>query len=70
MNMMEESIEQLKELRVIEHMQTIAEYVAQIPFLRVPASTLNGVVNQMMKEYNEKYFPETAEAEKGKEKKG
>lgn len=64
---MEESIEQLKEQRVIEHVSTIAEYVEQVPILRIPAVTLRAIVNTMMMEYNEKYYPE--EAKKGKEDK-
>lgn len=60
----ETTVEQMKEARTIEHMQMIGEYVSQIPVLRIPAQTLHEVTLLMMKEYNEKYFPE----EEGKKK--
>lgn len=62
-----ETVEQLKEARTIEHMQIIGEYIEQIPVLRIPAQTFRNVTLLMMKEYNEKYFPEEAEKE-GKKK--
>lgn len=52
-----ETVEQLKEMRVIEHEQMILEYIEQIPMLRVPAVTHRGIVAAMMSEYNDKYFP-------------
>ncbi len=52
-----ESAEQIKELRAIEHEQMILDYIEQIPILRIPTLTHRGIVNQMMMEYNEKYFP-------------
>jgi len=54
---MTETVEQMKEMRVIEHMQMVLEYIEQVPILRVPAITHRGVINAMMNEYNEKYFP-------------
>ena len=54
---MTETVEQMKEMRVIEHMQMVLEYIEQVPILRVPAITHRGVTNAMMNEYNEKYFP-------------
>ena len=54
-----ETVEQLKELRVIEHEQMILEYIEQVPIMRVQTITHRGIVAQMMNEYNEKYFPKT-----------
>lgn len=54
---MTESIDQLKELRVIEHEQMILEYIEQIPLLRIAAATHRNILKVMMDEYNEKYFP-------------
>jgi hypothetical protein len=55
--MTEETVEQIKEMRAIEHEQIILDYIEQIPLLRIPTLTHRGIVNQMMIEYNEKYFP-------------
>lgn len=62
-----ETVEQLKELRVIEHEQMILEYIEQIPLMRVPSATHRGIVAAMMNEYNEKYFP-TPEPQKPSDK--
>jgi hypothetical protein len=59
-----ETVDQMKELRVIEHEQMILEYIEQIPLLRVPAATHRGIVTQMMNEYNERYFPKESETGK------
>jgi energy-converting hydrogenase Eha subunit A len=56
-----ETVEQMKELRVIEHEQMILEYVEQVPLLRVASITHRGIVGAMMTEYNEKYFPKPTE---------
>ena len=61
---MEETVEQMKELRVIEHEQQILEAIEQMPLLRIQAATHRNIVGAMMQEYNEKYFPDA-----GKEKK-
>jgi hypothetical protein len=58
-----ETVDQLKELRVIEHEQMILEYIEQVPIMRVPSITHRGVVAQMMSEYNEKYFPKPEQKE-------
>jgi len=52
-----ETVEQMKELRVIEHEQMVLEYIEQVPLLRLAAITHRGIVGAMMTEYNEKYFP-------------
>lgn len=56
--MAEVTVDQLKELRIIEHEEMILEYVSQVPILRLPATTHAGILQQMKDEYNEKYFPE------------
>ena len=53
---MEETVEQFKELRVIEHEQMILDYISQVPILRIPTATHAAVVGQMLSEYNDKYF--------------
>lgn len=55
--MVEETVEMLKEMRAIEHEQMILNYIEQVPILEIPTRTHRGIVNQMMMEYNEKYFP-------------
>ena len=66
--MTEETVEQIKEMRAIEHEQIILDYIEQIPLLRIPTLTHRGIVNQMMIEYNEKYFPvKEKETDKGSE---
>lgn len=66
--MTEETVEQIKEMRAIEHEQIILDYIEQIPLLRIPTLTHRGIVNQMMIEYNEKYFPaQEKETDKGSE---
>lgn len=54
--MPEETIEQVYELRAIEHEQMILSYIEQVPQLAIPTETHRKIVNQMMMEYNEKYF--------------
>lgn len=56
MIIMEETVNQLKEMRAIEHVTQIVEYVDQIPMLRLQNSTLRGMLGTMVKEYNERYF--------------
>lgn len=52
------SAEQMRELRTVEHMSTILEYCEQVPILKFPTATLRDVTNQIITEYNEKWFPE------------
>lgn len=58
-----ETVDQLKELRKIEHEQMILEYIEQVPILRIPAMTHRLFVAALMEEYNEKYFPEKTEGD-------
>lgn len=55
---MEETVLQMKELRVIEHEEQILDFISQSPLMRIQAQTHANVVKSMIREYNERYFPQ------------